>query len=87
MAPDGIVQRMAQDDAWPQDDVAARETLLAWLEGKLPLNEAAAKYVSCFPPAAGMNLDHVKQTWSGWNSAMRERLARQIRRSMASGSK
>jgi hypothetical protein len=74
---------MSEDEAWPQDDVAARATLLSWLEGELPLNEAAVKYVRCFPPAAGMDLDHVKQTWGGWNSAMRERLARQIRRSMA----
>lgn len=52
-------------------------------EGQLPLDEASAKYVTCFPPAAGMDLEHIRQTWSGWNSAMRGRLARQIRRSMS----
>lgn len=83
MPPGAILRLVADEDAWPQDDLAARATLLDWLEGKLPLDEAAEKYTSCFPPAAGMDLQHIKRTWGGWNSAMRERLARQIRRSMS----
>jgi hypothetical protein len=75
---------VAQDDAWPQDDVGARAALLDWLEGRLPLDEAAARYVSCFPAAAGLDVRHVKQTWGGWNAAMRQRLARQVRRAMES---
>ena len=73
-------------EAWPQDDVSARATLLAWLEGELPLDEAAAKYVDCFPPAAGMKLDRVKRTWAGWNAVRRRMLAEQIRRSLGENS-
>ena len=77
---------VADDEAWPQDDLAARAALLEYLEEHTPLEEAAAKYVSCFPPAASMDLEHVKRTWGGWNAAMRERLAGQIRRAMESSS-
>lgn len=73
---------MPREDAWPQDDLAARAALLEYLEGRLPLEQAAEKYASCFPPAAGMDAQHIQRTWRGWNSAMRERLARQIRRAM-----
>lgn len=75
---------MADDQtAWPQDDVAARSTLLAWLEGELPLPEAAARYASCFPPVAGMDAAKIMRTWAGWSKARRKMLAEQIRRSMA----
>jgi hypothetical protein len=70
-------------EMWPQDDVAARAALLAWLEGELPLDEAAAKYAGCFPPVAGMNAGKIKRTWGSWNAARRRMLAEQIRRSMA----
>jgi hypothetical protein len=74
---------MADDDqAWPQDDLTARAMLLAWLEGDLPLDEAATKYAACFPPVAAMNADKIKRTWSGWNAARRRMLAQQIRRSI-----
>ncbi len=71
-----------EPQAWPQDDLTARATLLAWLEGKLPLDEAAATYASCFPPVAGMNADKAKHTWKRWNVARRRVLATQIRRAM-----
>jgi hypothetical protein len=70
-------------EAWPQDDVGARAALLAWLEGQLPLEDAVARYLSCFPPAAGMKAEHVRRTWNGWNAARREVLAKQIRRGMS----
>lgn len=74
---------MADDDeAWPQDDLTARATLLAWLEGELPLDQAATKYAGCFPSVAGMDVDKIKRTWSGWNVARRRMLAEQIRRSI-----
>jgi hypothetical protein len=73
-------------EAWPQDDVTARATLLAWLEGELPLDEAAVRYASCFPPAAGLNLERVKRTWTAWNPARKKMLAQQIRRSMGTDS-
>jgi len=73
---------MAEQQAWPQDDHTARATLLAWLEGELPLEEAAAKYAACFPPVAGLNLERVKITWAAWNPARKKMLAEQIRRSM-----
>ncbi|MFI5266927.1 MAG: hypothetical protein ACHQ7M_06060 [Chloroflexota bacterium] len=74
---------MADDpQAWPQDDLTARATLLAWLEGELPLDEAAARYASCFPPLAGMSAEKIKRTWSGWKPARRRMLAEQIRRSI-----
>ena len=72
-----------QPAAWPQDDAGAREALLAWLEGRLPLAEAADTYARCFPPAAGMNAAKIKATWSAWSAARRRMLAEQIRRAMA----
>ena len=73
---------MAGEGAWSQDDLTARATLLAWLEGELPLVEAAAKYASCFPPVAGMDAAKIARTWAGWNAARKRLLARQIRASM-----
>ena len=70
-------------DAWPQDDLTARATLLAWLEGELPLDEAAAAYARCFPPVAGMDPDKIKHTWRGWNAARKKMLVEQIRRSIS----
>ena len=70
----------------PQDDVTARATLLAYLEGQLPLDEAAARYASCFPAVAEMDAEHIKVTWSGWSPSMRTALAKQIRRSMSQAS-
>lgn len=69
-------------EAWPQDDLGAREALLAWLEGRLPLDEAVARYVACFPPLAGMSADRVRRTWSAWSAGRREVLATQIRKGM-----
>jgi hypothetical protein len=69
-------------DAYPQDDLTARATLLAWLEGGLPLDEAAVRYAACFPPVAGMDAERVKRTWGAWNAPRRRMLAQQIRRSM-----
>ena len=69
-------------DAYPQDDYGARKALLAWLEGELPLDDAVATYVSCFPPVAGMKADQVRRTWSGWSAERRRMLARQIRQGM-----
>ncbi len=66
-----------------QDDVTARATLLAWLEGELPLDQAAAKYASCFPPEAKMEASQITRTWQSWNAARRRLLAEQIRRSMS----
>jgi len=71
-----------QPPAWPQDDAGAREALLAWLEGRLPLDEAADTYARCFPPAAGMDPAKIKATWGSWSAARRRLLAQQIRRSM-----
>jgi hypothetical protein len=76
----------AEHEAWPQDDAGARAALLAWLDGELPLEDAAVAYTRCFPPAAGMTVDQIRQTWGGWNSAMRQRLAAQIRRGMEQAS-
>lgn len=73
----------AEDESWPQDDLTARATLLAWLEGELPLDEAANRYAACFPPVARMDPARVKRTWDSWNEARRRLLAAQIRRSMA----
>lgn len=70
-------------ELWPQDDVRARATLLAWLEGELPLDEAAAVYAGCFPPVAGMDAAKVKRTWASWNPPRKRMLAEQIRRSMS----
>ena len=70
-------------DSWPQDDETARATLLAWLDGQLPLDEAVARYASCFPPVAKMDPARIKKTWAGWNAARRRMLADQIRRAMA----
>lgn len=69
-------------DSYPQDDVTARATLLAWLEGDLPLDEAAARYAGCFPPIARMDAARIKHTWEAWNPSRRRMLAEQIRRSM-----
>jgi hypothetical protein len=71
------------DQPYPQDDVTARATLLAWLEGELPLDEAAARYAGCFPPIARMDAARVKQTWAAWNPARKRMLAEQIRKSMS----
>ena len=68
--------------AHPQDDLTARSTLLAWLEGRLPLDEAASTYAACFPPVAAMDAERVKATWAAWNPARRRMLAQQIRRSI-----
>ncbi|HEX6513039.1 MAG TPA: hypothetical protein VF157_12100 [Chloroflexota bacterium] len=73
-----------QQQAWPQDDLTARATLLAWLDGELPLEQAAAKYAGCFPPAAGMDAAKIKRTWGSWNAARKRMLAQHIRRSMSS---
>ena len=69
--------------AWVQDDLKARATLLAWLEGELSLEDAAPTYASCFPPVARMDPERVKRTWSSWNPARKKMLAEQIRRSMS----
>ena len=47
------------EESYPQDDVTARATLLAWLEGELPLDEAAGRYAACFPPVARMDASRV----------------------------
>jgi hypothetical protein len=70
------------DEQYPQDDATARATLLAWLEGELPLDEAAARYAACFPPVARMDPSRVKRTWEAWNPARKKMLAAQIRTSM-----
>jgi hypothetical protein len=71
-----------EQQSWPQDDLTARATLLAWLEGELPLDEAAARYAACFPPIARMDAERVKRTWASWNPARKKMLAEQIRRAM-----
>ena len=74
---------MADDDAYPQDDVGARVALLAYLEGELVLDEAVAKYVSCFPPVADMDPERVRRTWAGWPAGRKRDMANHIRRGMA----
>jgi len=71
-----------EQEAWTQDDHTARDTLLAWLEGGFPLEEAAARYAACFPPVAGLDVERVKATWAAWNPARKKMLAEQIRHSM-----
>ncbi|GEM_PF-2894072 len=73
---------MSEPDAWPQDDVKARATLLAWLEGEIDLERAAEVYAGCFPPAASVDVEHVKRTWAGWSVPLRRQMAAQIRRAM-----
>ena len=63
--------------------MAARAALLAYLEGELPLDEAARKYISCFPPLARMSLDQLERTWKGWSPARKRDMARHIRLGMA----
>jgi hypothetical protein len=70
------------EERYPQDDLTARATLLAWLEGELPLDEAAARYAGCFPPVARMDPAKVKRTWEAWNPARKRMLAEQIRKTM-----
>ena len=67
------------EESYPQDDETARATLLAWLEGELPLDEAANRYAACFPPIADMDAAKITRTWESWNPALRRMLARQIR--------
>jgi len=68
--------------AGPQDDLSARAALLAYLEGELPLDEAVQRYVSCFPPAAGMSPAQVRRTWAGWRPGRKRDMAHHIRAGM-----
>jgi hypothetical protein len=78
-----MARDMADDaEAWPQDDLTARATLLSWLEGELPLDDAVARYAACFPPVAGMDPVKIKRTWASWNAPRRRMLAEQIRHSI-----
>src|SRR5262249_3481744 len=72
----------AEGDAWPQDDLTARATLLAWLEGELALDEAASRYAACFPPVARMDAARVQRPSAGSTPTRRGQLAAQIWRSM-----
>ncbi|MDE3076242.1 MAG: hypothetical protein KGJ86_12510, partial [Chloroflexota bacterium] len=65
-----MTETPSSSDAWPQDDLRARQVLLAFLEGPLPLAQAASEYVACFPPISKLSAEEVRRKWGAWSPAM-----------------